>query len=156
MLIRMNGIHSASLRTRSFLLNNSRIRTYIYARTALYTLFFINVSLALNKRNCILRTHLHARVCETALAHLSNLDSLFRTLVTCKLDDVDKRWLIVLFRLYSLLCSLGYRCHFISVSSRKPHCESHTFSYNSSFNKNAVSIYSLFTGNDQIWYFFHI
>ena len=94
-LIRTDGIHSTGFCTRTFLLDDCIIWTGFYTFPTLDAQGLINMRMSIFHVHGFLRTDLNTWMFQTALASFCDHYLLFRTGITCKLDHIDKRRLII-------------------------------------------------------------
>ena len=88
-IIDADGIRLTCIHTRTGMLYDRAVGTYRYTASALNTFGFINVSLAVYNRNCLLGTCIHTMVRDTSTAGLSNLHTCHRTFVTRDGHNLD-------------------------------------------------------------------
>ena len=64
------------------------------------------------KRDCLLWTYFHTRMCQTSLTSICYMYFLFITCITCELDYINEWWSVVTFWLICFHNSIRYWCWF--------------------------------------------
>ena len=150
--IAVDSVHPTGSGTGPLLANNGVIGTHIGAPTALDTLFRVDMRPAVItvQMDRVFGTHLYTRVGQTSLAPFGHQDSLFRTAVASKLNNIDQRRRVVSFRLVRRLNVVRQRSMLRRTAAGQPHSQPQPFAYDGPFQKYVISIIPHFTGDDFI------
>ena len=136
----MDGIHSTGLGTRTLLLDNGIIWTGFQTLSTFDAFLLIDHRPPVFHVDGLLGTDLLTRMFQTALAALCDDHTLLRTGVAGKFNNIDKGRLIIFLFDQAGFYALGNWRMLGNVSKRQSHCHTQSLSYDSSLQKNTVTI----------------
>src|SRR5699024_7316943 len=97
-LVGMDGVHAAGLGAGALDLDDRAVGAGADAAAALDAETLVDMASAVDKADGLFGADFLAGMRQAALAHIGDLDDLFRAAVAGELDDVDQRRLVVLVR----------------------------------------------------------
>ena len=134
----MDGIHSTGLGTRTLLLDNGIIWTGFQTLSTFDAFLDRSQTAVFQWIACLGQTS--TRMFQTALAALCDNHTLLRTGVAGKFNNIDKGRLIIFLFDQAGFYALGKWRMLGNVSKRQSHCHTQSLSYDSSLQKNTVTI----------------
>lgn len=144
----MDAVHAAGLAARPLETHDGVELALFQAASAADALIRVDVGLAVLPRDGLPRADRHARMLQTALAHIRDLHNVVRAAVACELDDVDERFFVVDLRVERLLHAVREQGKLRKLAQRQPHGQPQPLADDGALEKQTVPVGPDLTGDD--------
>ena len=144
----MDAVHAAGLAARALEAHDGVELALLEAASAADALVGVDVRLPVDARDGLPRADRHARMLQTALAHVRDLHDVVRAPVARELDDVDERLFVVDLRIERFFHAVGQQRKLRKLAQRQPHGQPQPFADHGALEKETVPVCADLTGDD--------
>ena len=144
----MDAVHAAGLAARALEAHDGVELALLEAASAADALILVDVRLPVDARDGLPRADRHARMLQTALAHVRDLHDVVGAFVAGEFDDVDERLFVVDLRIKRFFHTVRQQRKLRKLAQRQSHSQPQPFADDGTLEKQTVPVCTDLTGDD--------
>ena len=144
----MDAVHAAGLAAWALKTHDGVELALLEAAPAADALIGVDVRLAVLPRDGLPRADRHARMLQTALAHVRDLHDVVGAFVAGEFDDIDERLFVVDLRIKRFFHTVGQQRKLRKLAQRQSHSQPQPFADDGTLEKQTVPVCTDLTGDD--------